>query len=133
MSDRDGFILFRVKRNLFEITPFDIVFRKMMEKSDFNEGELLCAEKEPSTGIKKDLFFYKILPDGSEKHIPLNQISNIADILLRDLKFSPVFYMYISGKSVKDRTFTDIRKEIGINLGESIVDYILETINQFKD
>lgn len=133
MSDRDGFILFRVKRNLFEIMPFDIVFRKMMEKSDFHEGELLCAEKGPSTGIKKDLFFYKMLPDGSEKHIPLNQISNIADILLRDLKFSPVFYMYISGKSIKGRTFTDIRKEIGINLGESIVDYILETINQFQD
>ena len=133
MSDRDGFILFKIKRNLFEVTSFDIVFHKMMEKLGCKEGELLCAEKEPSTGIKKDLFFYKILPDGSEKHIPLNQISNIADILLRDLKFSPVFYMYISGKSVKNRTFTDIRKEIGISLGECIMDYILETINQFKD
>lgn len=133
MSDRDGFILFKIKRNLFEITPFDIVFHKMVEKLGCKEGELLCAEKEPSTGIKKDLFFYKILPDGSEKHIPLNQISNIADILLRDLKFSPVFYMYINGKSVKGRTFTEIRKEIGISLGECIVDYIMETINQFKE
>ena len=96
MSDRDGFILFKIKRNLFEIIPFDIVFHKMIEKLGCKEGELLCAEKEPSTGIKKDLLFYKILPDGSEKHIPLNQISNIADILLRDLKFSPVFYMYIN-------------------------------------
>ena len=133
MSDRDGFILFKIKRNLFEIIPFDIVFHKMIEKLGCKEGELLCAEKEPSTGIKKDLLFYKILPDGSEKHIPLNQISNIADILLRDLKFSPVFYMYINGKSVKERTFTEIRKEIGISLGECIVDYILETINQFKE
>ena len=131
LPDRDGFILRKIKRNIFEVEHLDIVFNKMMEKTGYKTGELLCAEKQPSTGIKKDLFFYKILPDRSEKHVPLNHISNINDILLRDLNLSPVFYIYINRKAIKHRKFSDIRSEIGEAMGTCIVDYILETINQF--
>lgn len=133
MSSTEGFILVKIKRNVFEIEPFETIFDKMREGLGYGEGELFCAVKQPSTGIKKDLFFYKNLSDGTEMHIPLNQVSNIADILLKDLKFSPVFYMYINRKSIHNRKFSDIRKEIGLSLGKYITDYILETIRKFMN
>ena len=128
--EKGGFILSIIKKKIFEIEPFSIILDQMMKKLDFKPGELFYAEKTLKTGIGKTLYFYRST-NKEEGPIPLDEISNISYMLNDNVLYSPFFFLYLNKKSSKNKDFHELRKVIGIEIGNHIVDYILNTMNGF--
>lgn len=124
----DGFALNAVKRRLFppQIYAFTDILDRVVDEMSEEKGDMFYAEKQPSTGTNKELYFYQ---KGKETQpIKLNEISNITKVLNDDLKFTPFFFIYLNKKKCAGKPFSTLREEIGQRIGNAVVDYILEIL-----
>lgn len=127
-----GFILCTIKKKIFGVDLFSNIIERVMEELKFEQGELLYAEKEPTTGTSKDLYFYQETK-GADKFVSLDEISNISNVLQEDLKYSPFLFIYINKKCKKDEyTKEELRKIIGECMGNCIVEHILGKLQKFQ-
>lgn len=127
----DGFALNAVKRRLFpsHIYAFTDVLDQMVDEISEEKGDVFYAEKQPSTGTNKELYFYQ-KGEGKEL-IKLNEISNITKVLNDDLKFTPFFFIYINKRKFSEEPFSVLRERIGWCIGNAVVDYVLTILRGF--
>mgnify|MGYP002510667292 CR=1 FL=1 len=130
-AEKGGFILSFVKKKIFyELTPFSTILEQTREQLGFEQGELFYAEKIPTAGTSKGLYFYQ--PTAKDVSlVPLEKISNISNVLNDNVLYSPFFFLYLNKKSSKKEDFHELRKKIGTEIGNQIVNYILNRINSF--
>ncbi|NBI72210.1 HD domain-containing protein [Clostridiaceae bacterium] len=127
-AERGGFILGVIKRKLFPgVETFSCILDQMMSRLGFEPGEMFYAEKNLKTGTNKGLYFYQ--PTNKEgEPVSLDKISNISYVLDDNVLYAPFFFLYLNKKSSKRGDFHELRKKIGAEIGNCIVEYILHTI-----
>lgn len=132
-AERGGFILNLIKRKLFPgMKSFSCILDQMMERLGFEQGEMFYAEKNLKTGTNKALYFYQPTNRQGDP-VSLDKISNISYVLNDNVLYSPFFFLYLNKKSSKGRDFHELRRQIGIEIGNCMVAYILNTMAGFSD
>lgn len=140
---RNGFVLPKVKKvfnNIFEENWFERIVEETRDEiieSNFNIKDIIIVSKKVKTGISgsKDcnepggLGVYTFDKSGNIKVCNFLDISNLNNILLDDVDYMPVFYMYIL--STGDIDYQGIRKQLGIGIGIKIMEKIINKINSF--
>ncbi len=130
-AERGGFILGVIKKRIFpDVSSFSCMLDQMMNSLGFEEGELFYAEKNLKTGTSKTLYFYQPTIENGNP-IPLEKISNIVNVLNENVLYSPFFFLYLNKSSSIEKNYHVLREKIGIELGNHIVQFILNTINGF--
>ncbi len=130
-AERGGFILGVIKKRIFpDVSSFSCMLDQMMNSLGFEEGELFYAEKNLKTGTSKTLYFYQPTIENGNP-IPLEKISNIVNVLNENVLYSPFFFLYLNKSSSIEKNYHVLREKIGIELGNHIVQFILNTINDF--
>lgn len=130
-AERGGFILGVIKKRIFpDVSSFSCMLDQMMNSLGFEEGELFYAEKNLKTGTSKTLYFYQPTIENGNP-IPLEKISNIVNVLNENVLYSPFFFLYLNKSSSIEKNYHVLREKISIELGNHIVQFILNTINGF--
>lgn len=140
---KNGFVLPKVKKvfnNVFEGNWLEKIIeetRNEIIKSNSNIKDIIVVSKKAKTGISGSskcselggLGIYTFDKSGSIKVCNFLDISNLNNILLDDVDYMPVFYMYIL--STGDLDYQGIRRQIGTGIGNKIMEKMINKIDSF--